>query len=590
MTSAKDYNIDIQRIYFLDEVHRSYNPNGSFLANLTQSDPNSIKIGLTGTPLLGEEYSSRDLFGDYIHKYYYNQSIADGYTLRLIREDIESRYKNKLQEALEEVKVLIGSIGRKELYSHPKFVEPLLNYIVKDLNKSRKTFNDDSIGGMVICDSSDQAREMNKIFSSKHTNNTAQLILHDEGSKDEIDDWVDKFKSGEIDLLFVYNMLLTGFDAHRLKKLYLGRVVRSHNLLQALTRVNRPYNEFQYGYVVDFADISEEFDATNKRYFDELQNELGDELDSYDTLFKSPDEIEREIEEIKDVLFVYNTENAEEFSRQIGEIEDREVIIGLKKALLNAKSLYNVIRLQGSYEFIESLDFEKLNILLKETSNHLDLINLRISLANSTDSSNLLNIALENVIFNFIKVDEAELVLADEYRNILSLTREEMRRNFDQADPVFTTLYEELRRLFKMKDLKDVTHPEMKENIKTLDKMHERAKEINRKNALLHSRYKEDEKYVRIHKRLLENKDFSFNERELMDKLSSLKSNTDDQVLSNSQILENEAYFKRLVQPLVVKEFKEEDTKLNSEDLNYVNNLLINEYTKDLNQSSLISL
>ena len=50
-------------------------------------------------------------------------------------------------------------------------------------------------------------------------------------------------------------MLLTGFDAKRLKKLYLGRVIRQHNLLQALTRVNRPYKNFRYGFVVDFADI-----------------------------------------------------------------------------------------------------------------------------------------------------------------------------------------------------------------------------------------------------------------------------------------------------------------------------------------------
>lgn len=50
-------------------------------------------------------------------------------------------------------------------------------------------------------------------------------------------------------------MLLTGFDAKRLKKLYLGRVIRKHNLLRALTRVNRTYNHFRYGYVVDFADI-----------------------------------------------------------------------------------------------------------------------------------------------------------------------------------------------------------------------------------------------------------------------------------------------------------------------------------------------
>lgn len=85
VVNKKDYNINVQRIYFLDEVHRSYNPKGSFLANLKESDKNAIKIGLTGTPLLGDEYNSRELFGDYIHKYYYNASIADGYTLRLIR-------------------------------------------------------------------------------------------------------------------------------------------------------------------------------------------------------------------------------------------------------------------------------------------------------------------------------------------------------------------------------------------------------------------------------------------------------------------------------------------------------------------------
>jgi DNA-binding transcriptional LysR family regulator len=59
----------------------------------------------------------------------------------------------------------------------------------------------------------------------------AALILHDVGSKDERKEWVEDFKAGKIDLLFVYNMLLTGFDAKRLKKLYLGRVIKAHNLL-----------------------------------------------------------------------------------------------------------------------------------------------------------------------------------------------------------------------------------------------------------------------------------------------------------------------------------------------------------------------
>jgi type I restriction enzyme, R subunit len=84
-------------------------------------------------------------------------------------------------------------------------------------------------------------------------------------------------------------MLLTGFDAKRLKKMYLARVVKSHNLLQTLTRVNRPYRNFKYGYVVDFADIRKEFDKTNREYFEELQAELGDETANYSNLFKSVD-------------------------------------------------------------------------------------------------------------------------------------------------------------------------------------------------------------------------------------------------------------------------------------------------------------
>ena len=71
-------------------------------------------------------------------------------------------------------------------------------------------------------------------------------------------------------------MLLTGFDAERLKKLYLGRVIKAHNLLQALTRVNRPFNKFEYGYVIDFADIQKEFEKTNRDYLNELESELGE--------------------------------------------------------------------------------------------------------------------------------------------------------------------------------------------------------------------------------------------------------------------------------------------------------------------------
>ena len=268
VTKPADYNVNVQRVYFLDAAHRSSNPTGSFLANLMSSDRNAVMIALTGTPLIGEGYNTKDVFGNYIHKYYYNQSIADGYTLKLIREEIETTYKNQMNETLDQI-VRQGSIAKKELYAHPKFVEKMVDYIIHDFGEGRNAL-DSSIGAMIVCDSSEQAREVDRQLN--HFNAyTHALILHDEGTKQDRKDEQEEFKKGNIDILVVYNMLLTGFDVPRLKKQYLARMIKAHNLLQTLTRVNRPYKGYHYGYVVDFANIKDEFDKTNKAYFDEKE-------------------------------------------------------------------------------------------------------------------------------------------------------------------------------------------------------------------------------------------------------------------------------------------------------------------------------
>lgn len=616
---TEDYDVRIQRVYFLDEVHRSYNPSGSFLANLSQSDQNAIKIGLTGTPLLGDDYNSRMLFGDYIHKYYYNASIADGYTLRLIREEIATNYRMVLQKALAAVEIRQGDLGRKLLYAHPRFVEPMLDYIIEDFEKSRGVLNESTIGGMVICDSAEQAKQMFEIFTARFASNvvafrpressrfsedlpmvaeeeasyaaqqrqankvkTAALILHDVGTKGERKDWVEDFKAGKIDLLFVYNMLLTGFDAKRLKKLYLGRVIRSHNLLQALTRVNRPYKDFRYGYVVDFADIRKEFDATNKAYFEELQAELGDEIAHYSHLFKSAEEIAREIETIKDVLFRFDTVNAEEFSRQISQIQDRATIQALKKSLADARSLYNLIRLQGEYAFLQHLDFQKINQLYRETCNHLDLLNLRENIENSADMTGLLNVALEDVLFMFTKVKEEELVLADRLKNTLRRTREALAGNFDQQDPKFISLKKELERLFKKKNLSEVTQDEMNENIDILNRIHEKIKALNLENHQLKAKYHGDAKYARIHKRLLERGALTEPERRIFEALTGVKAQADEQVLQNTQLMENESYFDRMMMPLVIGQFQtRRNIPLNPESSRYINRLVVAEYMNE---------
>ncbi|MBW2960420.1 type I restriction endonuclease subunit R [Mesonia aestuariivivens] len=603
----QDYDINVQRIYFLDEVHRSYNPEGSFLANLEQSDKQAVKIGLTGTPLLGDDYNSRSLFGDYIHKYYYNASIADGYTLRLIREEIETNYKMVLEEALKAIEIQQGNISKKEIYAHHKFVEPMLDYIVNDFEAFRLTYADNSIGGMVVCDSSDQAKMMFEIFNKKYRQQpelvtqaaeepesygdnkrkrykvkTAALILHDIGTKEERKDQVEDFKAGKIDILFVYNMLLTGFDAKRLKKLYIGRIIKKHNLLQTLTRVNRTYKNYRYGYVVDFADIREEFNKTNRDYFNELQEVLGNEIEHYSNIFKSKEEIQEEIADIKEVLFHFDTQNAEIFSQQVSEISDPKKMTEIVKALGNAKSLYNLIRLFGHYELLEKIDFKKLSILYREASNHLQLINQKDAVENSTDTTNLLNVALEDIIFKFNKIGEEELILADQLKDTLRKTREELANNFDKKDPEFVSLYEELERLFKKKKLEEVSQEEMKANIGALKDIHAKILELNRQNRLLQAKYNNDPKYCRIHKRLREKGGLTKRETQLFEALQSVKSEADLQVLQNSKLLENEGYLDKMMIRLVINQFvKQNNIPLNPETSKFINNLVVQEYTNE---------
>ena len=577
--TESSYDTNIQRVYFLDEVHRSYDPSGSFLANLMTSDKAAIIIGLTGTPLIGENKNSRAIFGDYIHKYYYNQSIADGYTLKLIREGIETGYKMQLQEAVKEIKILKGDIDRKFIYAHQKFVQPMLKYIVDDFSHSRVMFGDDSIGAMVVCDSSDQAKEMFEQFSKDYAEKyKASLILHDVDTKDERKEQVEQFKEGKIDFLFVYNMLLTGFDAKRLKKLYLGRVIRKHNLLQTLTRVNRPYKEFRFGYVVDFADIRKEFDATNKAYFEELQEELGDEFKSYSNIFLSKEEIETEIDHIKDTLFRFDLQNAEVFSQQITAIQDKKQLLEIKKALASAKNLYNMIRLMGHYELLEKVDFKKLATLYNETENHINLVNLKDSLENSTDIANLLNVALEEVIFTFRKVSEEEMVIADKLKNTLKKTREEMGHNFDKLDPEFVALYEELKRLFNKKNLDEITQDEMNQNIHSLEKIYTAITDLNRRNNQLKAKYKGDEKFARLHKRVLHGGKTNAREVTIYDSLMQIKEKADETVMSNAPMVKNEGYFSRFMSPIVIGAFEGHGVQLDVEAAREINQLATEEY------------
>ena len=427
-TKQGDYDLNVQRVYFLDEVHRSYNPRGSFLANLMTSDPNAIFIGLTGTPLIRQKlkaedgqkavtFNSRDVFGGYIHKYYYNLSIEDGYTVRLIREGIETQYQAQLKEILDQIELLKGSAKKSEVFAHTRYVTELANYIVGDFEKSRVRLNDATIGGMVVCDTSMQARELFRVIGERHPQIKASLILHDVDDKETRRNNRDDFKRGNIDLLIVFNMLLTGFDAHRLKKLYLNRVIKDHSLLQTLTRVNRPYRDFHYGIV-------------------------------------------------------------------------------------------------------------------------------------------------------------------DDFKNQIRKTRDAMQNNFDHDDPVYVSLAEELERIFRKKKVTEMSTDDIQENIVMLRGIYERITEQNRRDALLKAKYEHDEKFTRIHKRIVEKKpDWKMISINLA--LLGIKYRIDDRILHQKAVLHNEPYFTQSVQPLVINSFAGNALKLDSATARQINDLITGEYMRE---------
>ena len=256
-------------------------------------------------------------------------------------------------------------------------------------------------------------------------------------------------------------------------------------------------------------------------------------------------------------------------------------MLTLKKALQTAKELYNILRLQGDYEFLEHLDFDKLNLLYRETAARIDTLNLAEKLQQG-DTAHLLNEALEDIYFQFVKTGEAELKLADDLKDIMRKVREGLAGNFDQVDPEFISLREELERIFKKKNLAEVGQDDMKTNIGILETVYAKITELNRKNDLLRHKYGGDAKYARTHKRLLENPVLYGDKQKVFDALNGVKTDADQKVLDMAQILDNQNYFEKQMQGIVLKRFRtEQKFPVQPADIQVINRLLVREYLKE---------
>lgn len=620
------YNVPVQRIYFIDEAHRNYSPDGSFLKNLISSDTNAVKIALTGTPIISKEYNTKDIFGDYIHTYFYNASIADGYTRRLIREDIGSNYKIKLKEALNSIRVKVHSVKESDVYAHHVYVQPLLDYIIEDLRTFRQKNEDNTLGGMVVCNSKEQAQLMYRLFLEKYADESeldnetdedgsivyksisagemevkkkpckkgcyrAALITYDSFDKETRAKWIELFKDGKIDLLIVFQMLQTGFDAPRLKKLYLHRMVKEHNLLQTLTRVNRPYKDMKYGYVVDFANIEEEYSKTNKEYQEELEHEVGkDNIQNTDRLLVSMDEAKKRVDEAKKVLDNYELGNPEIFSRQLNLEDERNVVRTVLNSLEDMRSLQNMLTSQGS-NADEVVGISDIHNLIKAAKNRLDLLGFIDNSDENANAKQLLNMALENIEFSFEKRGEGELEIQEQYKQSVEHARQQLKACVDTDDPEYRSILEEFLRLFRKKEMESQEEFNMHKKVQNVNDILRRIKKLNERDALEAIKYNGDTKFVRVEKRLKE-KDKEETERKVAPRnyawteekekmtiiLLAIKEDVDDVYFHNQSILEVPEYFKKNILTYVTRHFKEEAVKTDREVRKYVSEIINREY------------
>lgn len=577
------YATNLQRVFIIDEAHRGYKPEGSFLSNLFDADPNSIKIALTGTPLLKSERESWRVFGNYLHTYYYDKSVQDGYTLKIIREDIETSYKEKLEEIYHSLENLVQKkdVKKEDIIEHPNYVKELLRYIITDLKRFRVIRGDDTLGGMVICETSEQARRLFAYFdeiqeelnagASSRSHFRAGLILYDSDDKETRENVITDFKDNfKVDILIVYNMLLTGFDAPRLKRLYFGRKLKDHNLLQAITRVNRPYGNNRYGYIIDFADIRRNFDETNAAYLAELNKfnnpdevGVGNEVNILAQVMEDPAELIDRMQKARQVLFDYPLDNAEDFSTEISTIEDKTILLELKKALVEVRDCCNIVRTFGDDDLkaaFANFEISRLKDILSEVQRHINIINQREAFSDDDATRIMVNEAMQDITFNFSKIGEEELKMVSGGVELNEKLQRMVRRfseNIDPEDPEYITLREAFHARFHEHGFTPQNMDEFNSYSRAMDEILQKLTELQKKNAALMRRYNGDAKFTRVHKRIREENAkrkssgkpviLSEYDESIVSALMVIKNDIDRKVYDRNDILKKDAYFEQTV-------------------------------------------
>ncbi|MBH0296140.1 type I restriction endonuclease subunit R, partial [Helicobacter pylori] len=580
--AAKDSH-DLQRVFIIDEAHRSYDPKGCFYANLIECDKTAIKIALTGTPLLednAQDKATKKTFGNYLHTYSYAESIKDRHTLKLQLEIIEKSYKEKLQEIYrllqESITIEDIEVKKETIFNHERYIKEMLSYIIRDLLNFRRVNNDENLKAMVVCFSSAQAKLANWLFNEVQEKVLQEnpnlkilkqlqssLILHDE---QEVKEKIDSFKHGDTDIVFVFNMLLTGFDLPNLKRLYIHRELKDHNLLQALARVNRPYNNMSFGYLIDFVGIKENYDKTTDDYLKELNQFNQSDFNIKDNLkdmFADRNILEKDIKNAYDDLFNYPIDDVEDMTSAIVNMSGINELQKVSHAINTLKERYNLIRTSNDEKILslkEKIDIEKINKIsstlhkkakhlhalknINEPKNPNDLIILEDLIA-------LLDFKIEFKESKELRFKEKEYISA-KYKQ----AKEMLEKIPDKQDKEVQKISKELSKLLQT--------PATSQNFDRISHSYSaiisQLKQHNQQTTHLLNKYDNALAYAithkRLHKRLMEE---NISDQEgIFTLLSTLKSAIDERISKRQEILneEEENYLKNAIDRELRNAFK----------------------------------
>ncbi|MFP6053746.1 type I restriction endonuclease [Helicobacter pylori] len=602
---------DLQRVFIIDEAHRSYDPKGCFYANLIECDKTAVKIALTGTPLLednAQDKATKNTFGNYLHTYSYAESIKDRHTLKLQLESIETSYKEKLQEIyrLLQKSITIEDIEVKKetIFNHERYIEEMLFYIIRDLLNFRRVNNDENLKAMVVCFSSKQAKLANLLFNEVQEKVLQEnpnlrilkklqssLILHDE---QEVKEKIYSFKHEDTDIVFVFNMLLTGFDLPNLKRLYIHRELKDHNLLQALARVNRSYNNMSFGYLIDFVGIKENYDKTTDDYLKELNqfNQSDSNIkDNLKDMFADREVLEKDIKNAYDDLFDYPIDDIEAMTSAIVSISKMNELLKVSHAINTLKERYNLIRTSNDEKILslkEKMDIEKISKIssmlhkkakqlhalknINEPKNPNDLIVLEDLIA-------LLDFKIEFKERKELRFKEKEEISA-KYKQ----AKEMLEKIPDKQDKEVQKISKELSKLLQT----PATSQNFEEISHSYDAIISQLKQHKEQTTNLLSKYNNDRAYVITHKRLHDRLMEENISKGIFTLLSALKKALDERISKRQEILNEETTLENAIKAELRDAFKKDPSLKDLEkEKELIVQTLFNELTQNHHQGNL---